>query len=183
MTRARLAWAAWAIGLLVAGAAPAQELGPLEIGGRNTLNLSGSVNTTTVGDSTNGDLSILLAHVTQDARHEFGVGVTISGFASDDLDSIFYTPFLSYRRNSGFFGPERNALVYLGLQLGVQVADLDDRPRQTDAAGGVRIGLEYYFTPRVAVYGEDTLTVSGDPRDNDGASVSNRVALGLRVVF
>ncbi len=162
--------------LCMASAASAE--GQVEIGGKDSITGVGSVISTNpdVGEETT---TLILGgsfnRTTESGRFEFGAGFTVAGLFADS-DTAVFIPSLQGRINSNLLGAEENILVYAGVLAGVAIIDGDDF---SDEVGtfGPKLGVEYYFSPKVAAQIEDTLLFDTE----DG--VTNSITLGIKFLF
>jgi len=175
------------ITLFAVGAATggAYAQGPIDIGGKTAMVVNGAIDSG--NDGTSLSLNIEGTYVFPGGTYEVGAGIGFfgTGVGKDGgIGSI--SPNVTARINSPMIGPEENILFYAGANLGFTVTIIDqpitsEVTRETDASGGPRFGVEYYFSPQIAVQLEDRITFSKDPAGDN--TTDNRISVGVRLLF
>ena len=163
--------------LLGASAATAQNA--VDIGGKSSV--TGLLSVTTVDPDVGNEQTTVLfgglaAYTTEDARWEFGGGLTIAGLIGD-IDLALYNLTVQGRINSNAFGPEENFLVYLGAIAGVGIIRGDNNIDDEVGVFGPKLGAEFYVSPRTAVQIQDAVLFDTE----DG--ISNQLTIGVKVLF
>jgi len=156
----------------------------VDLGGRTAITVNASILNDDVQDTT-VTASGSVARTTENGRFELGVALVYLGFqlGSDEFDpTSVFVPSATVRINTNPLGAEENIVAYAGGQIGVAIVDSggfsDER-----VSGGPRAGIEYYFTPDVALQAEYLALMQEDPIDPDDVLVTNTILLGLRVLF
>ena len=131
-----------------------------------------------------GTLNASLSKVFMDGHVEAG-GSFISSF-SKDFGAYFLGA--TSRYNLAPMGPEENIVLYAGVNFGVSIftfsfGGIDET--EATVSGGPKFGVEYYFSPRVAVQLEDAITFyeEQNPLGGSDTVVQNTLSLGFRLLF
>lgn len=171
---------------IAAGSAFAGE--PIERSGKNSVSAYGSLDTTDsdeLDDVTNTfSAGIEGTHIFEGGTFEVGAGVVFVGALADLAELWIVNPRATARINSPLFGPEENILFYAGGNVGGTYIEVDAGDLDVDEfifSAGPRIGLEVYISPTVALQVDDSLTFNAG--DDTGDSISNRVSIGLKILF
>jgi len=169
---------------LLAAAPPARAGEPIELGGRKAVSVLAAVNAESQFASATLVGSADFAYVTRSARFELGGGIRAVGLLAGPAVLAAYFPYLTGRVNTNLFGPEQNMLFYGGINVGAGIFTIDadeDDESSINFAAGPRFGFEYYFSPRVALRIDNTITVGQGIEDE--IAISNTLSLGARVLF
>lgn len=166
--------------LLLSGTALAQNA--VEIGGKTSITGLASLTTLDPDDGKNQSTLLLGgvgAYTTENARWEFGGGLTIAGIFGE-VDLALYSLTGQARINSNAFGPEENMLVYGGAIVGLGIVRGDSGPISLDDEVGLfgpKIGFEAYVSPRTAIQIQDAVLFDTEK------GITNQFTIGVKVLF
>ena len=156
----------------------------IEIGDRTAVTGTFSVVTTNpdkLDSTTLLYLGSTLTRSTEEARFEYGIGLSVAGMLTDAADITIITPSATVRVNSDLIGRGDNILAYLGFVAGVSLLDIEiDGGKDVEDESGVfgpKFGVEYYLSSDFAVQLEDTLLFDTDQ------GLTNNLTLGLKYLF
>ena len=156
----------------------------LDLGGRTAV--SGNFSVVTINPEDLSTTSLIhvgstLTRSSDDARFEYGIGLSVAGMLTDSGDITIVTPSVLARINSDLIGPDDNVLVYLGIVAGVSILEIDVKggsdTNDESGAFGPKFGAEYYWTSNIAFQIEDTITFDTDE------GLTNNLTLGVKYLF
>ncbi len=167
---------------LCLAAGGANAAGPVELGGKLAFSSLVQLLSNSATDDNMGSISFDGSYILKDGHNEFGAGLNMLGIFGGEIEFGIYILRSSYRFNFTPIGPDQNIVFFVGADLGVAIFAGDGIDTEASASGGPKFGVEYYFTPKVALQIQDTITIAEDYTD-DGVVALNLIALGVRVLF
>lgn len=162
------------------GAVAANAQGAVDIGGKTSVSILGSV--TTIDPDGGEDVTALLlggtgAYTTQDGRFEFAGGFTMVGSFSGIGDAAVYSLSGQARVNSDPLGSEENLVLYLGGIAGLGILRGDGDIDSEEGIFGPKAGMEFYVSPRTAIQVQEALLF------DTAGGLTNQLTVGFKVLF
>jgi len=170
---------------LMANAGQSTAAGPIDIGGKASVSVIGTITTIDPDGGVDGTAVVvggLGAYTTQNGRVEVGGGLTIASLIGEannrDLELTTYSLTGEARVNTDAMGPEENVILYVGGIAGLSIVDSNISGVDSEVGiFGPKFGGEFYFSPRTAIQVQDAVLFDTE------SGVTNQLTIGFKLLF